>query len=126
MKYLTYEEYVKINGTLNESAFNRNIDRACGAIDNATFGRVEKMREVPRRVKTCCRDLVEYYAAKSGIGEKQATYIWKAAGSVSESAKYETVSAKEMAFEVEKLIYDHLYSVTDDEGTPLLYRGARA
>ena len=41
MQYLTYEEYTEIGGTLDLAAFNRNIDRACGIIDNATHNRIE-------------------------------------------------------------------------------------
>ena len=35
MIYLTYTEYKELGGTLEETAFIRNIDRACGIIDNA-------------------------------------------------------------------------------------------
>ena len=56
MIYLTYDEYLEIGGSdVGLSAFNRNIDRVCGMLDNATFGRLEKMTEIPRQVKACCR-----------------------------------------------------------------------
>ena len=60
MIYLTYTEYKEIGGTLEETAFIRNIDRACGIIDNATHNRIECMTEVPQRAKALCRDLIEY------------------------------------------------------------------
>ena len=34
MIYLTYDEYSAMGGICDLTAFNRNIDRACGVIDN--------------------------------------------------------------------------------------------
>ena len=51
MQYLTYEEYTEIGGTLDLTAFNRNIDRACGIIDNTTHNRIEYMDDVPSEKK---------------------------------------------------------------------------
>ena len=56
MIYLTYDEYVETGGTLGLTAFNRNIARASGMIDNATFCRIEKMSNVPENAKHLCRD----------------------------------------------------------------------
>ena len=60
MIYLTYDEYLEIGGMVDLSAFNRNIARASGMIDNATFCRIEKMSKVPVYAKHLCRDLIEY------------------------------------------------------------------
>lgn len=65
MNYLTYEEYTSLGGVCDVTAFNRGIDRACSAIDNATFNRIQAMAEVPQRAKVCCRDLVEYYHTRN-------------------------------------------------------------
>ena len=65
MIYLTYEEYSNIGGICDLTAFNRNIDRACGVIDNATHNRIECMSDVPQGAKALCRDLVEYLARNS-------------------------------------------------------------
>ena len=123
MTYLTYDEYVGIGGTLDLTAFNRNVDRACGVIDNATHNRIEYMANVPQRAKALCRDLVEYLA-RNDTTEISVTSRSQSAGGVSESESYETKTADDMYGDIQNMIYDYLLNVTDDKGTPLLYRGA--
>ena len=123
MTYLTYDEYVGIGGTLDLTPFNRNIDRACGVIDNATHNRIEYMANVPQRAKALCRDLVEYLA-RNDTTEISVTSRSQSAGGVSESESYETKTADDMYGDIQNMIYDYLLNVTDDKGTPLLYRGA--
>lgn len=123
MTYLTYEEYTEIGGTLDLTAFNRNIDRACGVIDNATHNRIEYMAEVPQRAKALCRDLVEYLARNDTI-EIAVTSRSQSAGGVSESESYATKTSDDVYGDIQNMIYDYLLNVTDDNGIPLLYRGA--
>ena len=122
MIYLTYEQYKEIGGALDLTAFNRNIDRACGIIDNATHNRIECMAEVPQRAKALCRDLVEYLVENNGV--KIVTSKSQSAGGVSESESYATKTADDVYGDIQNMIYDYLLNVTDDNGTPLLYRGA--
>lgn len=123
MQYLTYEEYKSVGGELNETAFLRNIDRACGIIDNATYNRIECMAKVPQRAKVLCRELVEYFAANFG-SSKQISNHSQSAGGVSESESYVIRSTEERAGEIGDIIRDYLMNEMDDFGTPLLYRGA--
>ncbi len=124
MTYLTYEEYSKgLGGVLDLTAFNRNIDRACGVIDNATHNRVECMANVPKQVKALCRDLVEYLATNGNVAEKDVASWSESAGVVSESVSYTSKTADDIYGDIQNLLYDYLASVTDDCGTPLLYRG---
>jgi hypothetical protein len=123
MQYLTYEEYTEIGGSLDLTAFSRHIDRACGFLRNETHRRIEKMREIPREVKLCCRDLVEYIATNP-LTEKMVSSRSQSAGSVSESESYENKTADDRLKDMQNIIYDYLASVTDDYCTPLLYRGA--
>ena len=122
MTYLTYDEYTEIGGTLDLTAFNRNIDRACGIIDNATHNRIEGMAEVPQRAKALCRDLVEYLARYS-TSDMVVSSRSQSAGGVSESESYATKTADDVYGDIQNMIYDYLLNVTDDNGTPLLYRG---
>lgn len=122
MIYLTYEEYTEIGGTLDLTAFNRNIDRACGVIDNATHNRIECMAEVPQRAKALCRDLVEYLT-RNDTTEIAVTSRSQSAGGVSESESYATKTADDVYSDIQNMIYDYLLNVTDDNGTSLLYRG---
>ena len=122
MIYLTYEEYSNIGGICDMTAFNRNIDRACGVIDNATHNRIECMAEVPQRAKALCRDLVEYLA-RNDTTEIAVTSRSQSAGGVSESESYATKTADDVYGDIQNMVYDYLLNVTDDNGTPLLYRG---
>ena len=122
MIYLTYEEYSNIGGICDLTAFNRNIDRVCGVIDNATHNRVECMAEVPQRAKALCRDLVEYLARYS-TSDMVVSSRSQSAGGVSESESYVTKTDVELQADIDNMITDYLLNVTDDNGTPLLYRG---
>ena len=122
MTYLTYEEYSNMGGVLDLTAFNRNIDRACGIIDNATHNRIECMAEVPQRSKALCRDLVEYLA-RNDTTEIAVTSRSQSAGGVSESESYTQKTADDVFGDVSSIVYDYLMSVKDDKGVPLLYRG---
>ena len=123
MTSLTYEEYSNMGGVLDLTAFSRNIDRACGIIDNATHNRIECMTEVPHRAKALCRDLVEYLANDFG-SSKQVSNHSQSAGGVSESESYATKTADDIYGDIQNMIYDYLGNETSDSGTPLLYRGA--
>ena len=123
MQYLDYQEYVSIGGICDATAFNRNIDRACGVIDNATHNRIEYMADVPRMAKALCRDLVEYLARYS-TSDMVVSSRSQSAGGVSESESYATKTADDVYGDIQNMIYDYLLNVTDDKGVPLLYRGA--
>ena len=122
MIYLTYTEYKELGGTLEETAFIRNIDRVCGIIDNATHNRIECMAEVPQRAKALCRDLVEYLARYS-TSDMIVSSRSQSAGGVSESESYVTKTDVELQADIDNMIADYLMTETDDNGTPLLYRG---
>ena len=122
MIYLTYDEYNAIGGICDLTAFNRNIDRACGIIDNATHNRIECMAEIPQRAKALCRDLVEYLARYS-TSDMVVSSRSQSAGGVSESESYVTKTDVELQADIDNMIADYLMAETDDNGTPLLYRG---
>lgn len=123
MQYLTYEEYQEIGGTLDFTAFKRNIDRACGIIDLHTQSRLQSVLEVSTKVKACVRDLVEYLANNVSSG-KAVTSKSQSAGGVSESESYANKTVDEINAEMLCIVYDYLISEKDDCGTPLMYRGA--
>lgn len=122
MRYIEYQEYLGIGGICDATAFNRNIDRACGIIDNATHNRIECMAEVPQRAKALCRDLIEYLA-RNDTTEIAVTSRSQSAGGVSESESYATKTDVELQADIDNMIVDYLMAETDDNGTPLLYRG---
>lgn len=122
MQYLDYQEYVSIGGICDATAFARFSYRAFSIIDNATHSRIEYMADVPQRAKALCRDLVEYLA-RNDTTEIAVTSRSQSAGGVSESESYATKTAADVYGDIQNMIYDYLLNVTDDNGTPLLYRG---
>ena len=123
MQYLTYEEYISMGGELNETAFLRHIERACGFVDLHTQSRLQSVLEVSQRAKACVRDLVEYLASNVSSG-KTVTSKSQSAGGVSESESYATKNTDEANCEMLNIVYDYLSTEKDDCGTPLMYRGA--
>ena len=123
MQYLTYDEYINIGGTLDLTAFKRNIDRACGFVDLQTQSRLQGVLEASARVKACVRDLVEYLAANVSSG-KTVTSKSQSAGGVSESESYATKTSEDINSEMLNIVYDYLATEKTDCGTPLMYRGA--
>lgn len=122
MEYITYEQYEKIGGVLESAAFNRYSLRASSRIRQETQGRIDKMSEVPDEVKHLCRDLIEYM--NNNINQDKAiTSESQSQGGASESVSYENKNALDIEKEIDNMIYDYLASVTDDNETPLLYRG---
>lgn len=125
MTYLEYDEYISLGGVCDITVFNRNIHRACSVIDSYTYDRINKnMKEIPMKVKLLCRDLVEYYATNASVTEKTVTSRSESAGAVSESVSYASKDSDEIKKEVQDLIFTYLWTMTDDNGTLVLYKGA--
>ena len=122
MQYLTYEEYTEIGGTLNLTAFNRNIDRACSMVDDRTQSRLECFEKIPKIVKVVCADLVDYIANNS-VNKAVVTSKSQSAGGVSESESYATKTADDYSADLDK-IFEPLGIVKTKNGISILYRGA--
>ena len=122
MQYLTYEEYLNMGGELNETAFKRNIDRACAMIDNRTQSRLECFEEIPQIVKVVCRDLVDYISANS-VEKPIVTSKSQSAGGVSESESYTVKTADDYSTDLDR-IFEPLAVVKTENGISILYKGA--
>lgn len=121
MLYLTYDEYIEIGGTLDDTAFNRNIDRACMMIDIRTHSRLEEFEEIPRIVKTVCADLLDYISTNTV--DKAVTSRSQSAGAVSESESYAVKSVDDYWADLER-IFEPLDTVKTKNGISITYRGA--
>lgn len=122
MQYLTYEEYTEIGGTLDLTAFKRNIDRACAMIDIRTQSRLEAFESIPQIVKIVCADLVGYIATNS-VEKPIVTSKSQSAGGVSESESYAVKMADDFANDLDR-IFEPLAVVKTKNGISVLYRGA--
>lgn len=121
MIYLTYEDYKTIGGTLDETAFNRNIDRASAMIDTRTQSGLEAFEEIPKIVKTVCADLLDYISTNTVAKTVQSKS--QSAGGVSESESYAVKTADDYAHDLER-IFEPLYVVKTKNGISILYKGA--
>ena len=122
MQYLTYEEYTEIGGTLDLTAFNRNIDRACVMIDIRTQSRIEAFENVPQIVKIVCADLVGYIATNT-VEKPFVSSRSQSAGGVSESESYSVKTADVYLADLER-IFEPLGVVKTANGIRIDYRGA--
>jgi hypothetical protein len=66
---------------------------------------------------------VEYLGNNVSSG-KSVTSKSQSAGGVSESESYSNKTSDEINAEMLCIVYDYLISEKDDNGTPLMYRGA--
>ena len=124
MEYLTYDDYKKIGGVLESTAFNRYSVRAFSRIDQETHNRLSQIAIIPDAVKHLCRDLIEYMSNNLSQ-DKALTSVSQSQGGASESESYVNKTINDIDNDISSLIYDYLASITDDNGTPLLYRGCR-
>lgn len=122
MQYLTYEEYTEIGGTLDLTAFKRNIDRACAMIDIRTHSRLDAFENIPQIVKMVCADLVEYIAINS-VEKPIVSSKSQSAGGVSESESYAVKTADDFANDLDSIL-EPLAIVKTANGISILYRGA--
>lgn len=124
MAYLTYEEYSEIGGTLDLTAFNRNIDRACAMIDVRTQSRLKSFESIPDIVKVVCRDLVEYIT-ENKVEKPSVSSRSQSAGGVSESESYTVKTAVDFSSDLDR-IFEVLIPVETANGVSIMYRGAQA
>lgn len=123
-QYLTYEEYVQLGGTLDETPFNILELEAQKNIDKYTFGRLKNLEQQINEVKVCIYkliNLIDTYNAyenqnKSVSSENTDGY------SISYNQATENVS-KAKINEIKILIKTYLAECKLEDGTPYLYLG---
>ena len=122
MTYLTYTEYKEMGGNIiDETAFNRNNDRACAMIDNRTQSRLECFEKIPKIVKVVCVDLIDYISTNTVAKTIQSKS--QSAGGVSESESYATKTAEDYSADLDR-IFEPLAVVNTENGVSILYKGA--
>lgn len=122
MDYLTYDKYKEIGGILELAAFNRYSVRSFAVIAQETSRRIDNMKQIPIEVEHLCRDLIEYMHNNLNQ-DKALSSSSHSQGGVTESESYVNNKPSEHEQHIDNLISDYLGMVTDDVGTPLLYRG---
>ena len=131
MQYLTYDEYVAFvdaseGAELSEAAFTIAEFRARKTIDYWTDNRVQSMETVPEAVKHCIVAIIKLdskYGAEAQIENPLLSSFNTDGYSESYGSATDQQAAAKQA--VNDCIRQWLYGETDDNGTPLLYRGLR-
>ena len=131
MQYLTYDEYVAFvdaseGAELSETAFTIAEFRARKTIDYWTDNRVQSMETVPEAVKHCIVAIIKLdskYGAEAQIENPLLSSFNTDGYSESYGSATDQQAAAKQA--VNDCIRQWLYGETDDNGTPLLYRGLR-
>jgi len=136
-RYLTYDEYTEVGGTLDETEFNYYAYEAESYIDWYTFNRLHNMTEIPDAVKRCevyLIRLIQERLAALGIstvdGSGNADNSLKSILSQSNdgvSVSYNSLGARDaisgLSNEIKQTIDRFLAGVTNELGRKLLYRG---
>ena len=135
MQYLTYDEYKSWGlpdgteppeGILDAPSFAVAEFRARKTIDYWTDSRVQKMETVPEAVKHCMMAMIKL-DTKYGAEAQIESPLLSSFNNDGYSESYGSASDQKAA--ADKAVADSirrwLYGETDDEGTPLLYRGLR-
>ena len=138
-RYLTYEEYQDVGGTLEQTEFNYYAYEAESYIDWYTFNRLHNNTEIPDAVKRCEVYLIRFIQERlsalgvSSFGEgdgSSADAVKKYIMSQSNdgvSVSYNALSSKDalssLSAEIGQTIQRYLAGVTNQLGRKLLYRG---
>lgn len=139
-RYLTYDEYTEVGGTLDETEFNYYAYEAESYIDWYTFNRLHNMTEIPDAVKRCEVFLIRLiqerlaafgisYADASGSTDNSLKSILSQSND-GVSVSYNSLGAKDalsgISDEIEQTVNRCLAGVTNELGRKLLYRGLYA
>ncbi len=122
-EYLTFVEYTSRGGTLPQTAFIPLEFKARKRIDYLTDSRVQNMIAVPEAVKMCVMSLITVDSAV-GIEAQVTNPVVTSFNTDGYSESYgKALGAADAVKGMDAVIRNFLYGETDDDGTPLLYRG---
>lgn len=123
-QYLTYDEYVELGGTLDETPFNILELEAQKNIDKYTLGKLQNLDEQINEVKICEFKLVgllntynSYESRDKSISSENIDGY-----SISYSQGIESVS-KAKVNEIKAIVKEFLAECRLEDGTPYLYVG---
>lgn len=125
-KYLTYEEYQNYGGTSSLQDFTQLEFRARKRIDYLTASRVQDMETVPEAVKLCMMSLMDV-DSKAGVEAQVSSPVVTSFNTDGYSESYgKALGVEDANRAMSASIRSMLWGETDDNGTPLLYRGLDA
>lgn len=137
-RYLTYDEYQEVGGTLEEADFTYYAYEAESYIDWYTFNRLHNNTVIPDAVKRCELYLIKFIQERlSALGISNPGTNGGSSGDILKSimsqsndgvsVSYNALAARDatsqLSQEIEQTIQRYLQGVTNELGRKLLYRG---
>ena len=123
--YLEYSEYVTYGGSADQTAFPLLEFKARKQIDLLTANRVQNMTVVPEAVKMCMMTIMNMDQASGAEAQATNPQLTSFNNDGYSESYGNALSADDTAKQITKQITAMLYGEVDDNGVPLLYRGAR-
>ena len=123
--YLTHQEYTNYGGSaVSQTQFPTAEFKARKRIDYLTDCRVQNMATVPDAVKLCMTSIINADAA-AGADALASSPLVASFNTDGYSESYGGATEQQAAMQaaLNRQIKELLYGETDDNGTPLLYRG---
>lgn len=122
-QYLTYVEYKKLGGALDEPPFNEAEYKVQKIIDRHTFGRLMNLSEQKEEVKRCIYELMkEGTAIQNNSANKNISSETIDGYSVTYSTFDENVLKANME-KIRGIIRNYLCECYTEDGTPYIFRG---
>lgn len=115
--YITYDEYKKQGGKLDETAFNIYSYEAYKKICVETNNRINSDNPGEAVIK-CMVRIIDLISDSELKNENVSSFSHDGL-----SQTFEKTNREEFENEINNLIYIYLIDEIDEEGTPLLYKG---
>lgn len=110
-KYLTYNEYRTLGGTLDETPFNLLEYEARKEIDKETQGRLINLKVQSQDTKMCVFQLISLYQSINNGVDISGNVI--------------NYSNEQIAGTISAVIRKYLINARLEDGTPYMYRGIK-
>lgn len=125
-KYLSYEEYLDLGGTLEDTPFSLFEYKAEMEINKNTFNRLVNLSEIPKEVKLCVYELIDLISiySKSTVHTGVSSESTDGYSITYSTDNYE--ASKTYKQKIKDTIKTYLSEVkltTGNKEVPVLYRG---
>lgn len=123
-QYLTYDEYVELGGTLDETPFNILEMQAQLNIDNYTYGRLKNLSNQNNQVKLCIYQLISTLKSYSDGNARDKSIVSENTDGYSVSYGGTNIElTKSQKQEISNIIDTYLSECRLPNGTPYLHIG---
>ena len=129
MEHLTYEEYVRLGGSVDDERFSMLEARANRLVDTLTHGRLASETPLRTNVKYCMMQLIDAAAADAAIGDgtgREVSAMSNDGVSVTFASSGTTAFGGSAASRNARIVREWLDGETTESGVMLLYAGVDA